>query len=44
MHATAEGLEYESPRGTVLLQDRHLVQRVFLAVADGLQWDVMQQL
>ena len=44
MQATAEGLEYESPRGTVQLRDRHLVQRVFLAVADGLQWDVMQQL
>jgi ABC-type branched-subunit amino acid transport system substrate-binding protein len=44
IQATAEGLEYESPRGTVQVQDRHLKQRVFLAVADGLQWDVLQQL
>jgi urea transport system substrate-binding protein len=40
----SEGLEYESPRGTVQVRDRHLMQRVFLAVADGLQWDVLQQL
>jgi hypothetical protein len=32
------GLSYESPRGTVELRDRHLRQRVFLAVADGLSW------
>ena len=40
----AEGLEYESPRGTVQVRDRHLMQRVFLAAADGLRWDVLQQL
>jgi hypothetical protein len=44
LHAKSEGLEYESPRGTVQVRDRHLMQRVFLAVADGLQWDVIQQL
>jgi ABC-type branched-subunit amino acid transport system substrate-binding protein len=44
IQATAEGLEYETPRGTVQIRDRHLEQRVFLAVADGLQWDVLQQL
>ncbi len=44
IQATAEGLEYESPRGTVQVRDRHLKQRVFLAAADGLQWDVLQQL
>ena len=44
MMAVAEGLAYESPRGTVELHDRHLRQRVFLAVADGLTWDVVQQL
>jgi urea transport system substrate-binding protein len=26
------------------VRDRHLMQRVFLAAADGLQWDVLQQL
>jgi ABC-type branched-subunit amino acid transport system substrate-binding protein len=44
MTSVAEGLAYESPRGTVELRDRHLRQRVFLAVADGLSWDVIQQL
>jgi ABC-type branched-subunit amino acid transport system substrate-binding protein len=44
MTSVAEGLSYESPRGTVELRGRHLRQAVFLAVADGLQWDVIQQL
>src|SRR6185295_5596231 len=35
MTSVSEGLSYESPRGTVELCDRHLRQRVFLAVADG---------
>ncbi|WP_425415293.1 substrate-binding domain-containing protein [Pseudonocardia acaciae] len=42
--AVSEGLAYESPRGTVEVRDRHLRQRVFLAVADGLFWDVIQEL
>jgi urea transport system substrate-binding protein len=42
--AVAEGLAYESPRGSVQVQDRHLAQPVFLAVADGLQFDVIRQL
>jgi len=42
--SVSEGLAYESPRGTVELCDRHLRQRVFLAVADGLVWDVIQEL
>jgi ABC-type branched-subunit amino acid transport system substrate-binding protein len=44
MMSVAEGLSYESPRGTVQVRDRHLRQRVFLATADGLTWDVIQQL
>lgn len=44
MTSVSEGLSYESPRGTVELCDRHLRQRVFLAAADGLTWDVIQQL
>jgi urea transport system substrate-binding protein len=44
MTSVAEGLSYESPRGTVELRDRHLRQKVFLAAADGLFWDVIQQL
>jgi hypothetical protein len=42
--SVSEGLAYESPRGTVELRDRHLRQRVFLAAADGLLWDVIQEL
>ncbi|MCD2185864.1 substrate-binding domain-containing protein [Actinomycetospora soli] len=42
--SVADGLAYESPRGTVELRDRHLQQSVYLAVADGLSWDVVQQL
>jgi hypothetical protein len=42
--SVAEGLFYESPRGTVELRDRHLQQRVFLAAAHGLSWDVIRQL
>ena len=44
MVSVSDGLSYESPRGTVELWDRHLRQRVFLAAADGLTWDVIQQL
>jgi urea transport system substrate-binding protein len=44
MTSVAEGLAYETPRGTVEVRDRHLRQQVFLAVADGLVWDVIQQL
>ena len=42
--SVSEGLAYETPRGTVELRDRHLRQRVFLAAADGLFWDVIQEL
>lgn len=42
--SVSEGLAYESPRGTVVVRDRHLRQRVFLAAADGLSWDVIQEL
>ncbi len=44
MTSVSDGLSYESPRGTVEVRDRHLRQRVFLAAADGLAWDVIQQL
>jgi urea transport system substrate-binding protein len=43
MTSVAEGLSYESPRGTVELRDRHLPQRAFLAATHGLSWDVIQQ-
>jgi urea transport system substrate-binding protein len=44
MTSVSEGLAYDSPRGTVELRDRHLRQSVFLAVAEGLCWNVIQQL
>jgi ABC-type branched-subunit amino acid transport system substrate-binding protein len=42
--AVSEGLVYDCPRGSVELRDRHLQQRMFLAVADGLRFDVIHQL
>lgn len=44
MRAVSDGLGYDGPRGPVQLRDRHLEQRVFLAAADGLQFDVIHQL
>lgn len=44
IRAVSEGLGYDGPRGPVEMRDRHLMQRVFLAAADGLQFDVIQQL
>lgn len=35
---------YDGPRGAVELRDRHLVQPVYLAKAQGLEFDVLQQL
>jgi urea transport system substrate-binding protein len=40
---TAEGLAYDSPRGSVRLRNRHLEQRVFFAAVDGLQFDVLHR-
>ncbi|MGW5410053.1 substrate-binding domain-containing protein [Actinomadura geliboluensis] len=44
MSAVAEGIGYDGPRGPVEVRDRHLRQRVFLAAADGLEFDVLCQL
>lgn len=40
----AATVEYESPRGDLHLRDRHLQQRIYLAEADGLGFDVLAQL
>lgn len=40
----ADTVEYESPRGAVRMRNRHLVQRIYLARADGLQFDVMAEM
>ncbi|WP_433328945.1 substrate-binding domain-containing protein [Spirillospora sp. CA-294931] len=44
MTALSDGLGYDGPRGPVEVRDRHLRQRVFLAAADGLQFDVIHRL
>jgi ABC-type branched-chain amino acid transport systems, periplasmic component len=40
----AESLEYESPRGLVKMAGNHLLHRVYLARAEGLQFDVLAEL
>ena len=42
--ATAESVTYEGPRGVVRLHDRHLMQRIYLARADGLEFDVLAEI
>jgi urea transport system substrate-binding protein len=44
MMAAAERLSYASPRGEVHMHRRHVEQRVYLAEADALQFDVVAQL
>ncbi|GAA2611898.1 substrate-binding domain-containing protein [Actinomadura fulvescens] len=44
MRTMSDGLGYDGPRGPVEMRDRHLAQRVFLAAADGLEFDVIQRL
>jgi hypothetical protein len=44
MTAAAESLSYAGPRGEVLMRQRHLDQRVYLAEAHDLQLDVVAQL
>jgi ABC-type branched-subunit amino acid transport system substrate-binding protein len=40
----ADELTYESPRGLVQMAGNHLLQSVYLARADGLQFDVLAEL
>lgn len=42
--AVAEATGYDGPRGPVQLRDRHLQQRVYVARADGLEFEVLAQL
>ncbi len=42
--AVAEATGYDGPRGPVQLTDRHLRQRVYVARADGLDFEVLAQL
>lgn len=42
--AVADAIGYDGPRGPVHLADRHLQQRVYVARADGLDFEVLAQL
>ncbi|MFE1440297.1 substrate-binding domain-containing protein [Streptomyces sp. NPDC058739] len=42
--AAAETVSYEGPRGLLRLRDRHVRQRIYLARADGLDFDVLTEL
>jgi ABC-type branched-subunit amino acid transport system substrate-binding protein len=44
MTAAAEAVSYAGPRGEVRMRDRHLDQRVYLAEAHDVQFDVVAQL
>lgn len=42
--AVADSVAYEGPRGCVRVRDRHLAQRIYLARADGLEFDVLAEI
>ncbi len=44
MTATAESLSYGGPRGEVRMHERHLDQRIYLAEANELRFDVVAQI
>ena len=44
MTASAETLAYSGPRGDVRMRGNHLLQNVYLARADGMEFDVLAEL
>jgi urea transport system substrate-binding protein len=42
--ASADSVSYEGPRGLLRLRGRHVKQRIYLAQADGVDFDVLTQL
>ncbi len=40
----SDSVVYEGPRGVVRVRDRHLQQRIYLARADGLEFDVLAEI
>ncbi|ODU00318.1 MAG: hypothetical protein ABS81_24000 [Pseudonocardia sp. SCN 72-86] len=40
----ADMISYEGPRGAVRVRDQHLIQRIYLARADGLEFDVLAEI
>jgi ABC-type branched-subunit amino acid transport system substrate-binding protein len=44
INRVSESVRYEGPRGAVRMHERHLVQRIYLARADGLEFDVLAEI
>jgi urea transport system substrate-binding protein len=44
MARMSEDISYDSPRGSVRMRDRHLEQRIYLAVAKGLEFEILTRL
>lgn len=44
INRVADLVAYEGPRGPVRVRDRHLAQRIYLARADGLEFDVLAEI
>lgn len=40
----AESVAYEGPRGVMRVRDRHLQQRIYLARAEGLEFDILAEI
>ena len=44
INRVSESVRYEGPRGAVRVHERHLIQRIYLARADGLEFDVLAEI
>ncbi len=44
INRVSDSVVYEGPRGVVRVRDRHLQQRVYLARADGMEFDVLAEI
>jgi hypothetical protein len=44
MCAVADSVSYDGPRGELQMRDRHVDQRVYLAAANDVEFDVIAQL
>ena len=42
--AVADSVRYAGPRGELRVRDRHVDQRIYVAQASGLQFDVVAEL
>ncbi len=44
IHGVSDSIAYEGPRGAVRVHDRHLLQHIYLARADGLEFDILAEI